>query len=89
MGLFTRIKRQSGISPGTAPAGWYPDRPDSSHLRYFDGSQWTDSYAPKPRPAGVAGDTVALGETDQARERPATPAAGHSHANPSLLDPLD
>jgi hypothetical protein len=89
MGLFTRTKRRSDISPGTAPAGWYLDRPDSDQLRYFDGTQWTDHYAPNPRPASAASGTVAVGRTDRAPERTATPATGRPNANPSLLDLLD
>jgi hypothetical protein len=31
-------------------AGWYPDPSDASRQRYFDGSAWTESYAPFPAP---------------------------------------
>src|SRR4051812_19470539 len=35
-----------------APAGWHPDPDDSTQLRYWDGTQWTDhrhpAAAPKP-----------------------------------------
>ena len=27
-------------------AGWYPDPADSSQLRYWDGAQWTEHFAP-------------------------------------------
>jgi hypothetical protein len=30
----------------TTPAGWYPDPAGAYTQRYFDGVQWTDSYAP-------------------------------------------
>lgn len=31
-------------------AGWYPDPSDPSRQRYFDGTAWTESYAPFPAP---------------------------------------
>lgn len=37
--------------PGQTPAGWYPDPTGSGQQRYWDGSQWTEHYAP---PAGTA-----------------------------------
>lgn len=30
------------------PAGWYPDPAGSPRSRWFDGTQWTDHYAPPP-----------------------------------------
>jgi hypothetical protein len=41
------------------PAGWYPDPAGGGHLRYFNGSTWTDRYSQPPgqmaagRPLGV------------------------------------
>jgi hypothetical protein len=38
----------------TAP-GWYPDPSDQSRQRYFDGSTWTENYAPYgPPPQSVS-----------------------------------
>lgn len=34
-------------------AGWYPDPADPSRQRYFDGSIWTESYAPYSAPPAV------------------------------------
>jgi hypothetical protein len=31
---------------GSTPAGWYPDPSGSSQQRYWDGTQWTEHYAP-------------------------------------------
>jgi hypothetical protein len=31
---------------GQTPAGWYPDPTGSGQQRYWDGSQWTEHYAP-------------------------------------------
>lgn len=37
-----------------SPAGWYPDPSGKAMQRYFDGTEWTDHYAPAtPQPAGV------------------------------------
>lgn len=44
-----------------AQAGWYPDpEGDASRLRYWDGTQWTDSYtaAPQDTQASQAADTA-------------------------------
>lgn len=30
----------------TTPAGWYPDPTDSTRNRWWDGTQWTENYAP-------------------------------------------
>ncbi|HEY6531962.1 MAG TPA: AIM24 family protein [Acidimicrobiales bacterium] len=40
----------------TTPADWYPDPSDSSLLRYWDGSAWTEHTAPAPvaQPAPAA-----------------------------------
>lgn len=35
-------------------AGWYPDPSDPSRQRYFDGTAWTDNYAPFGPPAPAA-----------------------------------
>lgn len=37
------------MSDGATPAaGWYPDPHDATQNRFWDGSQWTDAFAPRP-----------------------------------------
>jgi hypothetical protein len=41
---------------GTTPAGWYPDSQNPGQQRYWDGTQWTEHFAPiasAPAPAAV------------------------------------
>lgn len=51
----------------TAQAGWYPDPAGSGRQRYFDGANWTNSYAPAaapmpqpPTPTSSTGRTLAI-----------------------------
>ena len=34
-------------APQLPPAGWYPDRDDTSLVRWFDGTQWTEFTQPR------------------------------------------
>jgi len=36
-----------------APAGWYVDASDATRLRYWDGTAWTDHFAPTSRTAAA------------------------------------
>ena len=42
------------------PPGWYPDPEGGSRLRWWDGTDWSDRYRPRPPEipggAGRAGD---------------------------------
>jgi hypothetical protein len=44
----------------TAP-GWFPDPSDPSRQRYFDGTAWTENYAPFGPPTQVAGQSAKPG----------------------------
>lgn len=66
--------------PTKAPAGWYDD--GSGRLRYWDGENWTEHFAPLP-PAAPAAPEPAAAEpavTEPAAAEPAAtePAAGAS-----------
>jgi hypothetical protein len=39
---------------GQTPAGWYPDPSGSGQQRYWDGSAWTEHYAPVAAGGGYA-----------------------------------
>lgn len=36
------------------PAGWYPDPDGGSRLRWWEGTDWTDNYRPRPTPSEIA-----------------------------------
>jgi hypothetical protein len=61
----------------TAP-GWYPDPSGVSRQRYFDGKQWTDSYAPyataatPPPPPGQSTPAPKASSLDWWRQRSTT-----------------
>lgn len=37
----------SSPAPQLPPAGWYPDQADTSLVRWFDGTEWTDFTQPR------------------------------------------
>lgn len=44
------------------PPGWYPDPQAADQQRYWDGTQWTDQFAPKaPTPAMSGRNLMILG----------------------------
>lgn len=45
-----------------APADWYPDPDDATKLRYWDGTAWTEHFAPTAQPA-VAQGLVPVGQS--------------------------
>lgn len=46
------------MSEAPPPPGWFPDPTDPSRQRYFDGTTWTDNYAPmQVPPSGVGQPT--------------------------------
>lgn len=48
-----------------APAGWHPEPGgDGSRLRYWDGTTWTEHYAPVPAPAPPAPVAWSSAEVD-------------------------
>jgi len=71
-----RDTQQMTTSPNPTPAGWYPDPSGAPVQRYFDGSDWTQHWAPLVSDAereeqlnvAVAND-VALGARVLSRSR--------------------
>ena len=58
----------------SAVAGWYPDpQGDTSRLRYWDGTQWTDNYTPIPTAAPAEDPQVAQAAAYTAQPTPAAP----------------
>ena len=58
----------------SAVAGWYPDpEGDTSRLRYWDGTQWTDNYTPIPTAAPAEDPQVAQAAAYTAQPTPAAP----------------
>ena len=58
----------------SAVAGWYPDpEGDTSRLRYWNGTQWTDNYTPIPTAAPAEDPQVAQAAAYTAQPTPAAP----------------
>ena len=58
----------------SAVAGWYPDpEGDTSRLRYWDGTQWTDNYTPIHTAAPAEDPQVAQAAAYTAQPTPAAP----------------
>ena len=55
MSLETIATVAPAPAPPTVAPGWYPN-PEAPGQRYWNGSAWTDSYAPPTSPATAATD---------------------------------
>lgn len=68
------LERKGSIISLSAVAGWYPDpEGDTSRLRYWDGTQWTDNYTPIPTAAPAEDPQVAQAAAYTAQPTPAAP----------------
>ncbi|MBX3099725.1 MAG: DUF2510 domain-containing protein [Salinibacterium sp.] len=59
---------------GLPPEGWYPDRPNATRLRHWNGTGWTNEFrpivaAPTAEPTPAAAPEPVRETTDQARSR--------------------
>ena len=52
------------------PVGWYPDPEGGVRLRWWDGTDWTDSYRSRPSP----GELLARGRAGMAQPGPSAPS---------------
>lgn len=57
---------QGVIEPGMTPAGWYPDPSDELHVRWWNGTSWTDATQPA---ANVQLAPASSGETAKSGTR--------------------
>lgn len=88
---------QSGDSQTNPPANWYPDPSGQPQWRYWDGSSWTDHYAPYSSaegggaesggsdPSAVGSDPSAVG-SDSSGDGGEAPATTDSSASESPAD---
>jgi len=63
----------SNPSNPVTPAGWYPDPSGDGRSRWWDGTQWTDHYAPAPA------TTPQVPQPPQPNFAPQTPQAPQQH----------
>lgn len=59
-GMAPAIHRRGDSRRSRQPV-WFPDPSDPSRRRYFDGTTWTDNYAPAEAPAPVSGKSAKPG----------------------------
>lgn len=62
-------------TPAPAP-NWYPDPHDASRLRYWDGTAWTDHFAPAAPVAAAPAAGTTPADTQVYAAAPAGPATG-------------
>ncbi|WP_223402256.1 DUF2510 domain-containing protein [Occultella gossypii] len=70
----------------SAPAGWFPDPEGQDRLRYWDGTAWTENYAPRPAGAAPTADASAA-PTTPATPAPTTPAPAVAAAASAVAAP--
>ncbi|GAA1447673.1 DUF2510 domain-containing protein [Leifsonia poae] len=67
---------------GQVPAGWYADPNGGPQLRWWDGAQWTEHYAPDPQAAQPVQPTQPVAPTQPVYTQPAA-AQQPAYAAPS------
>ena len=63
-----------------APAGWYHDPGDGGRLRFFDGVNWTENYAPLDGPVSAPPSGVPDPSVTSPQPQPPSPRNGRGDA---------
>jgi len=67
------------------PPGWYPDPEGGAHLRWWEGTDWTDDRRPPPVTAELQNALRATGEAAAAAAAAAAPAASSRPTDTSQI----
>ena len=80
-------KETEHVPEGLPPANWYPDPADGSQWRYWDGTAWTEHFAPRGGEVVVTAAAVRVTRMTRKKKKSAIPSLADFVATARLEPP--